>query len=189
MWDKLSVKQFITLYDIELNANLNTIEKQQKMVAVVEGKEEENYDDIKYRELVQLYSEKLKFFNDIPNAPSVPEIKVNGNKYKFCYELSNITAGQYIDFKGFSGNIMDLNKMAGVFFLPIIDGKVLPYGEIPHEVVAEQMLDANFLEVYGCMLFFCKLFKALIKDSLNSIPMTEETKENLTRFLGTGDGL
>ena len=50
MWDKLTVGQFITLYDIEMNANLNIIEKQQKMLAVIEGKNERDYDDYKYRD-------------------------------------------------------------------------------------------------------------------------------------------
>ena len=44
MWDKLTVGQFISLYDIETNSNLNIIEKQQKMLAIVEGKDEEYYD-------------------------------------------------------------------------------------------------------------------------------------------------
>ncbi len=51
MWDKLTVGQFISLYDIETNANLNIIEKQAKMLAIVEGKSEEHYDTYKYRDL------------------------------------------------------------------------------------------------------------------------------------------
>ena len=52
MWDKLTVGQFITLYDIEASQNLNIIEKQQKMLAVIEGKNEREYDDYKYRDLI-----------------------------------------------------------------------------------------------------------------------------------------
>ena len=63
MWDKLTVGQFITLYDIEVNGNLNIIEKQQKMLAVIEGKDESEYDNYKYRDLMQEYGKKLSFFD------------------------------------------------------------------------------------------------------------------------------
>jgi hypothetical protein len=62
MWDKLTVGQFITLYDIGINSNLNIVEKQQKMLAVVEGKKEEDYDGYKYRDLIEAYKDKLTFF-------------------------------------------------------------------------------------------------------------------------------
>ena len=68
MWDKLTVGQFISLYDIEVNANLNIIEKQQKMLSIVEGKPESYYDNFKYRDLINEYGEKLSFFDNIPET-------------------------------------------------------------------------------------------------------------------------
>lgn len=188
MWDKLTVGQFITLYDIEVNANLNIIEKQQKMLAVVEGKEESDYDDYKYRDLMHEYAEKLSFFDNMPEAKAVDFLQVGGNRYKFCHEISEITAGQYIDILAFSGEIMQLNKIAACFFLPMEGDKYKGYGVVPHDVVADDLLNAKFLDVYGCMLFFCQLFNELISSTITSSVANKELAEKAVRLWNAGGG-
>jgi hypothetical protein len=188
MWDKLTVGQFITLYDIDANTNLNEIEKQQKMLSIIEGKKEEDYDNIKYRELLRIYAEKLAFFSDMPETKPVDFIEVNGNRYKFNFEISEITAGQYIDINTFGGDIVSLNKIAACFFLPMKGKRYMEYGAIPHDKVAEDLLDANFLQVYSCMVFFYQLFKELISDIITSSEITEELKQNLIRLWKDGVG-
>ena len=188
MWDKLTVGQFITLYDIEASQNLNIIEKQQKMLAVIEGKNEREYDDYKYRDLIQEYGEKLSFFNNIPESKPVDFLQVGENRYKFCYELQEITAGQYIDILSFSGEIMQLNKIAACFFLPMEGDKYKGYGVVPHEVVADDLLEANFLQVYGCMLFFCQLFNELIGSTITYSIQNKEMAEKAARLWRAGVG-
>jgi hypothetical protein len=188
MWDKLTVGQFITLYDIEASQNLNIIEKQQKMLAVIEGKNEREYDDYKYRDLIQEYGEKLSFFNNIPESKPVDFLQVGDNRYKFCYELQEITAGQYIDILSFSGEIMQLNKIAACFFLPMEGDKYKGYGVVPHEVVADDLLEANFLQVYGCMLFFCQLFNELIGSTITYSIQNKEMAEKAVRLWRAGVG-
>jgi len=188
MWDKLTVGQFITLYDIDANTNLNEIEKQQKMLSIIEGKKEEDYDNIKYRELLRIYAEKLAFFSDMPETKPVDFIEVNGNRYKFNFEISEITAGQYIDINTFGGDIVSLNKIAACFFLPMKGKRYMEYGAIPHDKVAEDLLDANFLQVYSSMVFFYQLFKELISDIITSSEITEELKQNLIRLWKDGVG-
>lgn len=188
MWDKLTVGQFITLYDIEASQNLNIIEKQQKMLAVIEGKNEREYDDYKYRDLIQEYGEKLSFFNNIPESKPVDYLQTVTNRYKFCYELQEITAGQYIDILSFSGEIMQLNKIAACFFLPMEGDKYKGYGVVPHEVVADDLLEANFLQVYGCMLFFCQLFNELISSTITSSIQNKDLAEKAARLWNVGGG-
>ena len=188
MWDKLSVGQFITLYDIEASQNLNIIEKQQKMLAVIEGKNEREYDEYKYRDLIQEYGEKLSFFNNIPESKPVDYLQTVTNRYKFCYELQEITAGQYIDILSFSGEIMQLNKIAACFFLPMEGDKYKGYGVVPHEVVADDLLEANFLQVYGCMLFFCQLFNELISSTITYSIQNKEMAEKAARLWRAGVG-
>jgi hypothetical protein len=188
MWDKLSVGQFITLYDIDASSNLNIIEKQQKMLAVIDGKNEDDYDDYKYRDLMREYGEKLSFFNNIPETKPVDYLQVGDNRYKFCYELHEITAGQYIDITTFSGEIMQINKIAACFFLPMEGDKYKGYGVVPHDIVAEDLLGANFLEVYGCMLFFCQLFNGLISSTITSSIKNKDLAEKAARLWSVGAG-
>jgi hypothetical protein len=188
MWDKLTVGQFITLYDIEASQNLNIIEKQQKMLAVIEGKNEREYDEYKYRDLIHEYGQKLSFFNNIPESKPVDYLQTVTNRYKFCYELQEITAGQYIDILSFSGEIMQLNKIAACFFLPMEGDKYKGYGVVPHEVVADDLLDANFLQVYGCMLFFCQLFNELISSTITYSIQNKDLAEKAVRLWRAGVG-
>lgn len=188
MWDKLTVGQFISLYDIEINTNLNIIEKQQKMLSIVEGKDEAYYDTFKYRDLITEYGEKLSFFDNIPETKPVDFLKVGGKRYKFCHELNEITAGQYIDILSFSGQIMQINKIAACFFLPMEGKKYHPYGKIPHDVVADELLDAKFIEVYGCMLFFCQLFSELISNTITSSMINQELAQKAVRLWKDGGG-
>lgn len=188
MWDKLTVGQFISLYDIELNANLNIIEKQQKMLSIVEGKPESYYDSFKYRDLITEYGEKLSFFDNMPEAKPVDFLQVGDKRYKFVHELHEITAGQYIDILAFSGEIMQLNKIAACFFLPMEGKRYQPYGKIPHDVVAEDLLDAKFLDVYGCMLFFCQLFNELIADTIISSMTNQELAKKAVDLWRDGGG-
>jgi hypothetical protein len=188
MWNELSVGQFISLYDIEQNQQLNIVEKQQKMLSVIEGVEEEVYDYIKYRDLIQLYKEKIAFFNTIPESKPVDYLQTKLRRYKFCFELTEITAGQYIDITNFGGNLMQLHKIAACFFLPMEGDKYMEYGKIPHDAVADDLLDAKFIEVYGCMVFFYQLFKELISNTIISSTINQETKEALMRLWKDGDG-
>ena len=188
MWDKLTVGQFISLYDIEINGNLNIIEKQQKMLSIVEGKPESYYDTFKYRDLITAYGERLSFFENIPETKPVDFLKIGDKRYKFCYELNEITAGQYIDILAFSGEIMQLNKIAACFFLPMEGKRYQPYGKIPHDVVADELLDAKFIEVYGCMLFFCQLFSELISNTITSSMINQELAKKVVDLWEGGGG-
>jgi hypothetical protein len=188
MWDKLTVGQFISLYDIEANSNLNIIEKQQKMLAIVEGKDEEYYDDFKYRDLMHEYAEKLSFFDNIPDTKPVDYLQVGDNRYKFCFELHEITAGQYIDILAFSGEIMQINKIAACFFLPMQGDKYQGYGVVPHDMVADDLLGAKFIEVYSCMLFFCQLFSELIATTITFSMENKKMAQNLVDLWEGGGG-
>lgn len=188
MWDKLTVGQFISLYDIETNANLNIIEKQQKMLAIVEGKDEEYYDSFKYRDLMHEFAEKLSFFDNIPQTKPVDYLQVGENRYKFCFELHEITAGQYIDILAFSGEIMQINKIAACFFLPMLGDKYQGYGVVPHDVVADDLLGAKFIEVYSCMLFFCQLFSELISNTIISSMVDQEMAKKVVDLWQGGAG-
>lgn len=188
MWDKLTVGQFISLYDIEVNANLNIIEKQQKMLGIIEGKDESYYDTFKYRDLLAEYGEKLAFFDNMPETKPVDFLQVGKNRYKFVHELNEITSGQYIDILAFSGEIMQLNKIAACFFLPMEGKRYQPYGKIPHDIVADDLLGARFIDVYGCMLFFCQLLNELIETTIISSMKNQELAQKIVASFRDGVG-
>jgi hypothetical protein len=118
----------------------------------------------------------------------VDYLQVVDNRYKFCFEIHEITAGQYIDILSFSGEIMQLNKIAACFFLPMQGKKYQGYGVVPHDVVADDLLGANFLEVYASMLFFCQLFNALIETTITCSVQNKILAEKAARLWHAGAG-
>lgn len=64
----------------------------------------------------------------------------------------------------------------------------MEYGTIPHDKVAEDLLDAKFVDINGCMLFFYQLFKELISDTIIYSSLKEETREVLLRLWNDGGG-
>lgn len=188
MWDNLTLGQYLTLYDIEQNKNLDLIDKQVKMISAIEQKDESYYDTIKYVDLlekVRVFSEE---FQNPPEFKAVDIIVANGNKYKFVHELDKISAGQFIDVNHFKQDVMNLHKTAACFFLGMKGNRVCAYNEIPHDKVAEDLLDAKFVEVQGCMLFFYLLMQKYIEDTLTFSGVTLNIMPAISRSFGIGAG-
>lgn len=189
MWDKLTTRKFIQLYDIETNANLFLIEKQVKMLSVIEGKDESEYDNIKYGKLIELLNDKTSFYDHMPQTKPVDIIESNGKQYRFIHQVEKITAGQFIDISHFGGNMLELHNAIACMVRPMKNGKVLKYGSVPHNEVAEDMLDAKFIDVHGCIVFFYHLLMEFTKHTINYLEVTKKNKEMLTNLVNDGVGL
>jgi hypothetical protein len=62
------------------------------------------------------------------------------------------------------------------------------YGAVPHDVVADDLLGAKFIEVYSCMLFFCQLFSELISNITTYSMQNKEMAEKAARLWRAGVG-
>lgn len=187
-WQKLTLRQYIQIVDITENDNLSLIEKQVKILCQLEGKNESDFDSVKYGDFIKIAAEKTSFLKNIPELKAVDEIVVAGEKFVFVHDLFEMTAGQYIDINQFAGKVNELHKAASVFFLPVKGKKVLKYGEIPFEKVAEKLLDAKFLEIQGCLVFFYQLLINFVADSEIFSRMTDQAKATTIRSLRVGVG-
>lgn len=162
MWDKITLRQYLQMYDIEQSKNLNDLEKQIKMMCVIENKTEKDYDNIKYVNFLEHLKNVTDQLNNIPDCKAVDYIEVNGSKYKFVHEVHEITAGQFIDFNHFCTDVMNMHKTCASFFLRMKGERVCAYGEVPHSKVADDLLDARFIDVQGCLVFFYHLITQCI---------------------------
>lgn len=187
-WQKLTLRQYIHIVDIIENENLSLIEKQVKILCQLEGKEESDFDSVKYIDFIKIAAEKTSFLKKLPELKAVDEINVNGQRFIFVHDLFEMTAGQYIDINQFGGKVNELHKAASVFFLPVKGKKVLRYGEEPFEKVAETLLDAKFIEVQGCLVFFYQLLINFVGDSEIFSRMTDKAKATMIHSLNVGVG-
>ncbi len=62
------------------------------------------------------------------------------------------------------------------------------YGVVPHDVVADDLLGAKFIEVYACMLFFCQLFSELISNTITSSMVNQEMAKKVVDLWQGGAG-
>lgn len=190
MWDKLTVRQYLQMYDIESNKNLNDLDKQVKMLCVMEGKEESDYDKVPYKDFLLHLKEVTEGLKDMPVCKPVDVLEVNGTKYKFIHQINEITAGQFIDFNHFSQDPMNLNLTAAVFFLPYKGKRICKYGEVPHEKVAEDILDARFIDINGCLLFFYHVVtECIVSMPTYSTQTRQEVRALMDSFLNIGGGI
>lgn len=187
-WQKLTLRQYIQIVDIIENENLSLIEKQVKILCQLEGKEEADFDSVKYRDFIKIAAERTSFLKKLPELKAVDEINVNGQKFIFVHDLFEMTAGQYIDINQFAGKVNELHKAASVFFLPVKGKRVLKYGEEPFEKIAETILDAKFIEIQGCLVFFYQLLINFVADSEIFSRMTDKTKATMIHSLRVGVG-
>lgn len=187
-WETLTLRQFIELNDIQQNNNLSTIEKELKMLCCLENRPESEYLSLKYRDLLSLVKERTDFLHNPPEFKPVDEIEVNGIRFKFLHQIEEMTAGQFIDIDFFKGNVNELHKAAAVLFLPYKGKKLLKYGEMNFNEVGEILLDAKFVEIQGCLLFFCELLTGFVTTTEIYSKMTETAKKTLIHSLRVGVG-
>lgn len=187
-WETLTLRQFIELNDIQGNNNLSKIEKELKMLCCIEQRDESEFLSMKYRDLLTLVHERTLFLNNPPEFKPVDEIEVRGVRFKFVHEVDKLTAGQFIDIDSFRGDMNNLHKAAAVFFLPYRGNKLLKYGEMNFNEVGEILLDAKFVEIQGCLLFFCELLTGFVANSEIFSKMTAAGKRTLIHSLRVGVG-
>jgi hypothetical protein len=187
-WQSLTLRQYIQIIDIIENENLSLIDKQVKILCQLEGKEESDFDRVKYLDFIKIAAEKTSFLKKLPELKAVDEINVNGQKFVFVHDLFELTAGQFIDINQFSGKVNELHKAASVFFLPVKGKRILNYGEEPFEKVAETLLDAKFIEIQGCLVFFYQLLINFVGDSEIFSKMTDKGRATMIHSLNIGVG-
>ena len=120
--------------------------------------------------------EKLKFLSEDIQGKPVKYIKVNGRKYKCIYDVRNIPAARYVESKVFGAELVtNIHKLAATMVLPmkktVFGWKVDKYNASNHELYAQDMLEARFIDVYHSAVFFLSVYLNWIKVSQDSLMM------------------
>lgn len=127
----------------------------------------------------------------VPVKP-VSFLKCKGKLYQLNYKVATLTAGKNTEVQHWlkQGDIVaNLDKILASIAVPIKKRLwwYLPTTPVLHEQKAEDMQDADFLEAYGCVVFFCKIFAVSIKSTLpfleSSLMKSGKTKKEAKTFL------
>lgn len=203
-WTNLSILDYHHLLGILKSENHDSeLERDVKLLSLLSGKEEAYYDEMTMPEFNQ-HRAHLAFLDKLPVTETNEVIKVNGKEYKICLDAFKLTAGQYTDLMHFSKQpnafTSGLHLILACICLPKNTGFKRgwqKYGDTNHSEVADNLLDANYLDCYNAAVFFWNLssaFRTATVDYLTrelSGPMKtekEELRNQLTTLLNAGDG-
>ena len=191
-WNNISVWQYQNIVKTLANKQDDEIEKSFKLIGIVYNMTENQVDSLTQAE----YKAKLKecdFLNSLPEGKPVKVIKVNGKRYRLIYDVTRMPFGRYVESKAFVGDIYgNLHKLGATMVMPQkrnwlglwVDDK---YDAAKHEDYADDILQANFQDVYFSLVFFYQVFRNWIevtKDYLvTKMMMTGQTKEQCSQVV------
>ena len=191
-WNNISVWQYQNIVKTLANKQEDEIEKSFKLIGIVYNMTENQVDSLTQAE----YKAKLKecdFLNSMPEGKPVNIIKVNGKRYRPIYDVTKMPFGRYVESKAFVGDIYgNLHKLGATMVMPQkrnwiglwVDDK---YDAGKHEEYAEDMLQANFQDVYFSLVFFYQVFRNWIEVTKDYLVMkmmiTGQTKEECSQVL------
>ena len=191
-WNNISVWQYQNIVKTLANKEADEIDKSFKLIGIVYNMTENQVDSLTQAE----YKAKLKecdFLNSMPEGKPVQIIKVNGKRYRAIYDVTKMPFGRYVESKAFVGDIYgNLHKLGATMVMPQkrnllglwVDDK---YDASKHEDYAEDILQANFQDVYFSLVFFYQVFRNWIEVTRDylvaKMMITGQTKEECSQVV------
>jgi len=191
-WNDITVWQYQNIVKALSDKSLDDIDKSFKLIGLVYNMTDNQVDSL----LQEDYKAKIKdleFLNQLPEGKPVKIIKVNGKRYRPIYNITKMPFGRYVETKAFVGDIYaNLHKLGATMVMPQkrnwygrwVDDK---YDAGMHEDYAEDMLAANFTDVYFSLVFFYQVYRNWIevtKDYLvTKMMMTGQTMEQCNQVV------
>jgi len=191
-WNDITVWQYQNIVKALSDKSLDDIDKSFKLIALVYNMTDNQVDSL-LQEDYKAKIKELEFLNQLPEGKPVKIIKVNGKRYRPIYNITKMPFGRYVETKAFVGDIYaNLHKLGATMVMPQkrtwygiwIDDK---YDAGMHEDYAEDMLAANFTDVYFSLVFFYQVYRNWIevtKDYLvTKMMMTGQTMEQCNQVV------
>lgn len=168
-WEDVSVfqyQQLMALYSEQGNSDLDILVR---TVAIVTGMTEHEVDSLGMSRLQEL-GQMVAFTSEKIEPRAVNHITVNGNRYRFLYDIRDMPAARYIESSVYSADTLgNLDKIAASMVMPqcrrlwgVGPWKDAKYNAAHHSMYAQDMLAAPITAVLGSVLFFCEVYLRLM---------------------------
>lgn len=199
MWDKINVFQYQQMLPV-LKIK-DTIDQDVKLISILYSITENEVDNLSVNDYLK-YKNSLSFLSKEITGKPVKYIKVGKKRYRCIYDIRNMPSGRYIETKVFSkdfGN--NLHKISASMVIPQkrnffgiwVDDK---WDASKHEEYSNDLLGANFAQVYHSIVFFYHVYRnwmEVSKDYLISKMMEagmnqSEAKKEILSLMNILDG-
>lgn len=159
-----------------------------KMVEIFCGIPLKEVDKIKYESLLKIIEVLSKIFKETPNLEE--KFEMNGIKYGFHPQISEMTFGEFVDLDTFAGDWNTMHKALGILYRPITDEFRGSYLIEEYDGTKETYMDKMPLDIaMGAIFFLSNLRSELMSATLNY--SKKELKRNISqvnKFSGKSGG-
>ena len=162
MWNKINVFQYQQMLPV-LKIKDST-EQNAKLISILYNLTENEVDNLSV-ELYLWYKISLDFLDKEITGKPVKYIKVKNKRYRCIYDIRNMPSGRYIESKVFSKDFANnIHKICASMVIPqrrnfIGIWKDEKWDASKHEEYANDLLEANFAQVYHSILFFYHVYR------------------------------
>lgn len=161
-WNKITVKQFQEAHALAdvLNNDLlmEPIEKAQHIAVVMYKIPFEKTDTMAFEDLQKMVVEVDRLLTQEPEGKPVKRIKIGKNRYKIIYDLREMTHGQRRRIASIEHKMANIHLLMECLVYRIDWFGRRIYGR-KSEVIAEDLLQARFIDVYHATKYYLKLYK------------------------------
>lgn len=162
-WKDITLSQFIMLWEMQQDPNLEEIDKQVRLLSTVLNKSEDYILDLSLNQIKEL-TKQYSFVNNLPSEGEAKDFWAGGYKWKVNKNISKLTASDYINLsellKDKDSIIKKLPEVLYIFCKPKY------FIRKPDKERCLRLLGkASIGDVYPLSLFFCHLIIVLTGDS------------------------
>lgn len=202
-FEDMTLAQFIKLYELDQNKDIDTIDKNVNKLAILSGNSVEAIEllDLKH---IRYYLTKINYTSNVPKNLSIPKRFWCG-KYLLTptMSLQEMGVNQMVDFfsiiKANNNNYISCaNDLLAVMFKPYKFIGKSKYSPDAHSKISKQLLSAKVGDCLGLLFFYLDLWmrcEPLILTYLENINKTIEeimreiqNDKEFQDFLKRGDG-
>lgn len=182
--EDITLEQYQKFAKINTEDNEDTNFLMHKTVEIFCNLELKNVAKIKFNYVREILNDINKVFEEKSNL--VPTFTLGGVEYGFIPALDDMSLGEYIDLDENFSDWDTMHKAMSVLYRPVTLKKGDRYQIEEYDGIqyAEVMKKAPLNVVMGCMVFFYRLNRELLKTTLNFL-QTEMPKQMTTEQLQT----
>lgn len=202
-FEDMTLAQFIKLYELDQNKDIDTIDKNVNKLAILSGNSVEAIEllDLKH---IRYYLTKINYTSNVPKNLSIPKRFWCG-KYLLTptMSLQEMGVNQMVDFfsiiKANNNNYISCaNDLLAVMFKPYKFIGKSKYSPDAHSKISKQLLSAKVGDCLGLLFFYLDLWMRCEPLILTYLENSNKTIEEIMReiqndkefqdFLKRGDG-
>lgn len=166
-YDKLSIGKYLELMEIVDNEEIDEVDKNVEIVALLDDRPVEMVYDLPLMEFNSLM-QKTNFLQTAPKPLQVStKYNLGGMKLETVLDLTSLTTAQFIDYQTFVKDKTKMVELLSVFLVPKGKKYNTDYDIIEVQKVIRENLPITV--ALGMSAFFFDLYKALLKATTTSL--------------------